>query len=161
MNRLNETGSSVMRRALFAGLLGLALVVLCSGVALARTTKNGPHAYVDSATDDGGGRIRIAWSLQAESADLTFLSSTPEKVCVGWKVVENGVTKGSVTETCFTSEASSQSDLVVDTGIGGDGPTTVFSVTLVPYYRTYYGSTPLFPVNDEGVWRWTQVTLNA
>ncbi|MDE0005661.1 MAG: hypothetical protein OXQ29_23465 [Rhodospirillaceae bacterium] len=145
------------RRALLAGLLGLGLVVLCSGVALTQTVVNGPHAYVDSATDGGGGRIRIAWSLEAESADLTFVSSLPEKVCVTWWAVENGVRKGSAKDTCFTSEVSSQSDLVVDTGIGGDGPTTVFLVTLVPYYE----SAPMYPTDDEGVWRRTEVTLNA
>ncbi|MCY4382609.1 MAG: hypothetical protein OXE44_05600, partial [Nitrospinae bacterium] len=56
------------RRALLAGLLGLGLAVLWSGVVFAVGTvpQTGPHAYIDSATDDGGGKIRISWSLQSE-----------------------------------------------------------------------------------------------
>ncbi|MDE0002398.1 MAG: hypothetical protein OXQ29_06865 [Rhodospirillaceae bacterium] len=144
------------RRALLASLLALGLVAVWAGVVFAQGSQSGPQAYVDSATDDGGGRIRIAWSLEAKPPEGYYFShSLPGKVCVDWRVVESGV-RGPSTETCFTSEISNQSDLVVDTGIGADGPTTVFSVMLVPYYVNI----PLWP-HDDGVMRRTEVTLNA
>ncbi len=144
------------RRALLAGLLGLGLVILCSGVVLGQTDQRGPHAYVDSATDDGGGKIRVSWSLESEPEGVTFRKDLPEKVCVYWAVVEDGVTKPG-TLTCFTSEAANQDDLVVDTGIGGDGSKTVYSVLVAPYYD----GTPMWPKNDDETMRWTEVTLNA
>ncbi|MDE0002397.1 MAG: hypothetical protein OXQ29_06860 [Rhodospirillaceae bacterium] len=145
------------RRALLAGLLGLGLVVLCSGAALAGGTRLGPKGFIDSATDDGGGRIRIAWSLQAEPPEgYRFARSQPTKVCVGWHVVENGV-GGPRTTTCFTSEVSSQADLLIDTGIGGDGPATVFSVIL----GSYYDSTLMLPQQEDGTLQVVEVTLNA
>ncbi|MDE0005662.1 MAG: hypothetical protein OXQ29_23470 [Rhodospirillaceae bacterium] len=145
-----------MRRALLAGLLGLGLVVLCPGEALAVASLAGPQVVIDSITDDGGGRIRVSWSLESEPPEgHRFSNSQPDKVCVAWSVVENGV-RGKGTETCFTSEISSQSDLVVDTGIGGDGPTTVFSVTVY----SYYGHNAYLP-RENGAIRRTQVTLNA
>ncbi|MCY4382371.1 MAG: hypothetical protein OXE44_04400 [Nitrospinae bacterium] len=147
------------RRALLAGLLGLGLAVLWSGVVFANTGNTeqmGPHAIIDSATDDGGGKIRVSWSLESEPENVTFKKDLPEKVCVYWAVVENGV-EGSFTSTCFTSEVSSQEDLVVDTGIGGDGPKTVYSLTVIPYY---YGL-PLFPEDVNGSMPMTEVTLNA
>ena len=144
------------RRALLAGLLGLGLAVLWSGVVLGQTVQTGPQAYVDSATDDGGGKIRVSWSLQSEPEGVKFATDLPEKVCVIWALVTDGVV-GADTSTCFTSEAASQDDLVVDTGIGGDGPTTVYSVSVAPYYD----GSPMWPVNDDKTWRWTKVTLNA
>ncbi|MCY4382608.1 MAG: hypothetical protein OXE44_05595 [Nitrospinae bacterium] len=144
------------RRALLAGLLGLGLAVLWSGVVFATTIVNGPRVIIDSATDDGGGKIRISWSLQSEPENVTFRKDLPEKVCVFWAVVEDGV-EGSYTDTCFTSEVASQDDLVVDTGIGGDGPKTVYSLVPVPYY---YGL-PTFPADENGNQLTTEVTLNA
>ncbi len=145
------------RRALLAGLLGLGLAVLWSGVVFAiNTAVIGPHAYIDSATDDGGGKIRVSWSLQSEPpANTTFSNDLPGKACVDWAVVEDGVRKAGTT-TCFTSEAANQDDLVVDTGIGEDDPKTVYSLVLIPYYQ----SVPLYPLED-GVLRTTEVTLNA
>ena len=144
------------RRALLAGLLGLGLAVLSPGVVFAAATQIGPHANVDSATDDGVGKIRISWSLQSEPpAGYYFTNDLPGKVCVNWAVVKDGVF-GSFTSTCFTSEVSSQEDLVVDTGIGVDGPETVFSVSVIPYY----GGIPFWPLVD-GVWQRTEVTLNT
>ncbi len=141
------------RRALLAGLLGLGLAVLCPGVVFATTGVVGPEAYVDSATDDGGGKISVTWSLQSEPPpNHTFTNDLPGKVCVYWAEVENGVRKYG-TNTCFTDEASNQDDLVVDTGIGGDGAKTVYSLTIIPYYN----GVPLFPAKRE----WTEVTLNA
>ncbi len=144
------------RRALRAGLLGLGLVILCSGVVLGQTVRRGPQANTDSATDDGGGKIRVSWSLQSEPEGVKFANDLPEKVCVIWAVVTDGV-KGADKSTCFTSEAANQDDLVVDTGIGGDGPTTVYSVSVAPYYN----GLPIWPANDDGTWRRTEVTLNA
>ncbi|MDE0002396.1 MAG: hypothetical protein OXQ29_06855 [Rhodospirillaceae bacterium] len=149
-----------MRRALLAGLLGLGIVALCSGAALAQGTYGtqiGPIGFIDSATDDGGGRIRVSWSLQAEPPEgYRFSRSQPDKVCARWSVVENGV-RGSSTETCFTGEASNQSDLLIDTGIGGDGPTTVYSVLLLTYYN---GNLMLPLLEDRSIQR-VEVTLNA
>ena len=68
------------RRVLLAGLLGLGLAVLWSGVVFATTEQAGPRAIIDSATDDGGGKIRISWSLQSEPEDVTFKKDLPEKV---------------------------------------------------------------------------------
>ncbi len=147
------------RRALLAGLLGLGLVILWSGVVFATGTVGqlGPHAYVDSATDDGGGNIRVSWSLQSEPpANTTFANDLPEKACVDWAVVEDGVRKAGTT-TCFTSEAANQDDLVVDTGIGGDGAKTVYSLILLPYYNGF----PLFSRDENGNAQTTEVTLNA
>ncbi len=145
------------RRVLLAGLLGLGLAVLWSGVVFATTDLVGPQAYVDSATDDGGGKIRISWSLQSEPPpDHTFRNDAPGKVCVNWAVVTDGVS-GSVTSTCFTSEVANQDDLVVDTGIGGDGSKTVYALILVPYY----GFIPVYPKDEHGNARTTEVTLNA
>ncbi|MDE0002395.1 MAG: hypothetical protein OXQ29_06850 [Rhodospirillaceae bacterium] len=148
-----------MRRTLLAGLLGLGLVVLCSGAALAQGTYGttiGPKGFIDSATDDGGGRIRVSWSLESEPpAGYRFQRSQPDKVCVNWRVVENGV-KGPSTETCFTSEVSSQSDLVVDTGIGADGPATVYSLMLF----SYYSGALMLPKQEDGTFQRVEVTLN-
>ncbi len=160
MNRWKQVVSDLAktRRALLAGLLGLGLAVLWSGAVFANESKLrqvGPHAYVDSATDDGGGKISVTWSLESEPEGVAFDNDLPGKVCVRWAVVTDGVF-GSFTSTCFTSEVSGQDDLVVDTGIGGDGPKTVYSVALVPYYH----GLPLWPQED-GVWRRTEVTLNA
>ena len=145
------------RRALLAGLLGLGLAVLWSGVVFATSTAAiGPQAYIDSATDDGGGKIRITWSIESEPpSGYTYDYNKPDKACVSWAVVTDGVS-GSFTSTCFTSEAANQDDLVVDTGIGGDGSKTVYSLILIPYYQ----SLPLYPLED-GVLRTTEVTLNA
>ena len=146
-----------MRRALLAGLLGLALAALCSNAALAVTWQIGPEATIDSATDDGGGKIRISWSLEATpQAGYAFSNTTPSKVCVTWEKMENGEPVES-TDTCFTSEVSNQDDLLIDTGIGGDGPTTEYRLMLVPYY----GSIPLRSQNEDGSWTRTNVTLNA
>ncbi len=147
------------RRALLAGLLGLGLAVLWSGVVFAVGTvpQTGPHAYIDSATDDGGGKIRISWSLQSEPPpNRTFTYTQPTKACVEWAVVEDGVRKTG-TWTCFTSEAASQDDLVVDTGIGGDGSKTVYSLILIPYYGVF----PMWPKDENGNTVTTEVTLNA
>ena len=144
------------RRALLAGFLGLGLAVLWSGVVLGQTVQRGPQAYVDSATDDGGGKIRISWSLQSEPEGVKFENDLPEKVCVIWALVTDGVVVAD-TSTCFTSEAANQDDLVVDTGIGGDGPKTVYSVILVPHYN----GLPLWPLDENGNSRRTEVTLNA
>ena len=158
MNRWKQGVSNFAktRRALLAGLLGLGLVILWSGVVFAISAKRvGPHAIVDSATDDGGGKIRVSWSLESEPDGVEFNNDLPGKVCVDWAVVQDGVI-GAETSTCFTSEAASQEDLVVDTGIGGDGPKTVYSLMLVPYYNNF----PFWPLVD-GVWQTTKVTLNA
>ncbi|MDE0005667.1 MAG: hypothetical protein OXQ29_23495 [Rhodospirillaceae bacterium] len=145
------------RQALLACFLGLGFAALWPGVALATfSSQVGPQGIVDSATDDGGGRIRISWSLESEPPEgYRFSYTTPTKVCVHWGVMENGEVR-SPTRTCFTSEASNQSDLVVDTGIGADGPTTVFGVILVPYYW----NNPMWPEKD-GIRVSTNVTLNA
>ncbi len=145
------------RRALLAGLLGLGLVILWSGAVFAAGTgyQAGPHAIIDSATDDGGGKIRVSWSLESEPEGVKFENDLPGKVCVYWAVVTDGVS-GADTSTCFTSEISSQEDLVVDTGIGGDGAKTVYSLMLVPYYDNF----PFWPLVD-GVLQRTEVTLNA
>ena len=144
------------RRALRAGLLGLGLVILCSGVVLGQSLRRGPQANIDSATDDGGGKIRVSWSLQSETEGVKFANDLPEKVCVIWAVVTDGV-KGADTSTCFTSEAANQDDLVVDTGIGGDGAKTVYSLILLPYYNGF----PLFARDENGNAQTTEVTLNA
>ena len=123
----------------------------CSGVVLGQTDRRGPQAYVDSATDDGGGKIRVSWSLQSEPEGVKFANDLPEKVCVIWAVVTDGVV-GADKSTCFTSEAANQDDLVVDTGIGGDGPKTVYSVSVAPYYN----GLPMWPVNDDKTWRRTE-----
>ena len=162
MNRWKQGVSNFakMRRALLACVLGLCLVILWSGgvFATGKVAQIGPLAYLGSATDAGGGRIRITWFLQSEKllpSHIFFTNTLPEKVCVTLHVVENGV-KGPGTNTCFTGEVPSQSALVVDTGIGGDGPATVFSLYLTPYYE----GIPLWP-KVNGVWQWTEVTLNA
>ena len=150
-------GFATMRRTSFACLLGLGLVIVWSGTSsvTGQTVLRGPHAAVDSATDDGGGQIRVSWSLETTPpADHAYRTTTPDKVCVGWRTVANGEF-GPMTHTCFTGEVSSQADLVIDTGIGGDGPTTEYELTLVPYY---FG-VPLYPYVD-GAWRRTRVTLN-
>ena len=147
------------RRALLAGLLGLGLAVLWSGVvfAVGTGTQTGPQAYIDSATDDGGGKIRVSWSLQSEPPpNTTFKYTQPGKACVDWAVVEDGVRKTS-TRTCFTSEAANQDDLVVDTGIGGDGSKTVYSLLLIPYYNGIL----MWPRDENGNTVTTEVTLNA
>ena len=144
------------RRALLAGLLGLGLAVLCPGVVFATTGVVGPEAYVDSATDDGGGKIRVSWSLESEPEGVSFNFKLPGKVCVNWAVVEDGVRKTGKW-TCFTSEVASQDDLVVDTGIGGDGPETVYSLILVPYYL----GIPSLPKDENENLLMTEVTLNA
>ena len=46
---------------------------------------------------------------------------------------------------------------MVDTGIGGDGSKTVYSVLVAPYYD----GSPMWPKNDDETMRWTEVTLNA
>ena len=144
-----------MRQALLAGFLGLGLAAPCSDAALALASLAGPHATIDSATDDDGGRIRISWSLETTPPEGHFFTSTtPGKVCVIWAASEDGE-YGPSTETCFTSEISSLADLVVDTGLGEDGPTTTYQVMLVPYYA----GSPLWPQED-GVWRLEEVTLN-
>ena len=130
--------------------------MLWSGVVFATTSVHGPLVIIDSATDDGGGKIRVSWSLESEPEDVTFRKDLPEKVCVNWAVVTDGVS-GSVTSTCFTSEVASQEDLVVDTGIGGDGAKTVYTLIPVPYY---YGL-PLYPADENGNPLTTEVTLNA
>lgn len=146
---------AAMRRELLAGVLGLGLAALWWGAAAAQTwvSQAGPQVEVRSVTDDGGGRIRISWSLEAAAPDVRFRNSHPQKVCVWWGAVENG-TPGPVSETCFTGEASSQADLLIDTGIGGDGPTAVYAAFTVPYYNNI----PMRPYGD-GAWR--TVTLNG
>ncbi len=71
-------------------------------------------------------------------------------------MVEDGVRKTS-TRTCFTSEAANQDDLVVDTGIGGDGSKTVYSLLLIPYYNDIL----MWPRDENGNTVTTEVTLNA
>ena len=84
------------RRALLAGLLGLGLVILWSGAVFAAGTgyQAGPHAIIDSATDDGGGKIRVSWSLESEPDGVEFHNDLPGKVCVYWAVVTDGVSGG-------------------------------------------------------------------
>ena len=88
--------------------------MLWSGVVFANESnlrQVGPHAFVDSATDDGGGKISVSWSLQSEPEGVKFENDLPGKVCVRWAVVTDGV-KGADTSTCFTSEVSGQDDPV-------------------------------------------------
>ena len=140
-----------MRRALLASVLGLGLVALWPSVAFGKGVTAGPEALLDSATDDGDGRIRVSWSLSEAPEDIEFLNDHPDKVCVSWAVVENGE-RGSGTETCFTSEASSEADLVVDTGIGGE-TSAEYAVLLL----TYYNGLRMTP---SGGYTYTNVTLN-
>ena len=140
-----------VRRALLASLLGLGLVALCPSVVVGKTRMVGPSAVLDSATDDGDGKIRVSWSLQEAPADHVYANPHPEKVCVRWAEVENGE-RGSTTDTCFISEASTEADLVVDTGIGGDGPSAVYAVKMLAYY---YGIA--IGIGGDG---YTNVTLN-
>lgn len=142
-----------MRRTLLACVLGSCLAALWPGVAPAKGTVLGPAAVLDSATDDGGGRIRISWSLEPKIPDHSYLYTTPDKACVAWGIVKDGA-YGKATLTCFTSEASSQADLVVDTGIGEDGPTTVYWVRVAAYYED---TIPIF--GDE--MKRLEVTLNS
>ena len=71
-------------------------------------------------------------------------------------MVEDGVRKAGTT-TCFTSEAANQDDLVVDTGIGGNGSKTVYSLILIPYYNGFV----MLPRDENGNTPTTEVTLNA
>ncbi len=127
--------------------------MLWSGAVFATIVLLGPQAYIDSATDDGGGKIRVSWSLQSKPEGHTFRNDVPGKVCVYWAVVEDGERKTG-TNTCFTSETSNQDDLLVDTGIGGDGSKTVYALLLTPYYNG-------LPVWAEDTSQRTEVTLNA
>ncbi len=118
-----------MRRALLAGVLGLGLGAV-SVVGVTDTTSIGPAALLDSATDDGGGKIKIEWSLSEEEEGVTYSYSHPDELCVGWK--EEGSSEAR-TDTCFTSEISTQSDLLVDTGIA-EGTTANYDVILFTLY---------------------------
>ena len=84
---------------------------------------------------------------------VKYLNSHPTKVCVDWARVVDG-TRESTTEECFTSEVSAQSDLIVDTGLGADGPTTEYELLLFAYYDTNR-------LNPVGGYVYTSVTLNA
>lgn len=147
-------GNGSMWWALPAGLVGLGLMVLSSGAAMGQGSSIGPYAVLDSATDDGGGRIRISWSISAARPGYTFINSHPDEVCVHWRTVKDGV-RGSDTDTCFTDETANQTDLLVDTGIGADGPATVFEVLV----RAYYDDVPRF--HPEEPYDYDEVTLNA
>ncbi len=117
------------RRALLAGVLGLGLGAV-SVVGVTDTTSTGPVALIDSATDDGGGKIRIEWSLSEEEG-VTYTNSHPDELCVSWK--EHGSSEAR-TDTCFTSEISTLSDLLVDTGIAEDS-TADYDVILGTFYN--------------------------
>lgn len=146
------------RRALLACFLGLGIAALWSGAAQGWTVYIlGRSGFINSATDDGGGRIRVSWYLKPPAPNTEYAKEYPDKVCVSWRVVTNGKMEAQAyTDTCFTSETPTQSDLVVDTGIGADGPNTVYSLVLL----SYYNNKVLYPVNDGAVQR-VQVTLNA
>ncbi|MDE0005666.1 MAG: hypothetical protein OXQ29_23490 [Rhodospirillaceae bacterium] len=142
------------RQALLACFLGLGFAMLWPGAAQGWTQYlRGPAALINSATDDGGGRIRVSWSLEPVPANSVYDNAHPHKVCVLWGVVENGV-EGSSTNTCFTSETSNQANLLVDTGIGADGARTVFYV----YLFAYYNDVRVYADNER---QRLEVTLNA
>ena len=142
-----------MRRTLLASVLGLGLVALWPSAAFGFTMLLGPSAALDSATDDGGGVIRISWSLEEVPSGSRYVEPHPSEVCVSWAEVVDGQ-RGALTETCFTTEVSSQADLLVDTGIGGDGPSAVYAVLLF----SDYGEIRKNPPNND--FTYTQVTLN-
>ena len=104
----------------------------------------------DNVTDDGEGSIRVAWSWQALSPGEAHEDGNPDKICVSWKAGD----AGTATETCFTSEVGTESDLVVDTG--DYTPGTVYTV----YLYVYYGGLQLYARNSSDGIASEQVTLN-
>ena len=119
-------------RALLAGVLGLILGLGAASVVgeITDNTLLGPYALLDSATDNGDGKIRIEWSLQQAEEHQVFQNSHPDKVCVYWVEVGSGEEH---TNTCFTSEISNEDDLLIATGIG-EGTTADYDVLLLTYY---------------------------
>lgn len=119
-----------MRWLLCVGALGLGLVAPWSDATAIQVIVIGPAGVIDSATDDGDGEIRIEWSLSAAGENEVFVNPYPDEVCVRW-----GKTGGSTTDTCFTEGMSTQTDLLVDTGLGADEPATEYETVLYTYYN--------------------------
>ena len=82
---------------------------------------------IDSATDDGNGRIRIAWSWEPIPEGHHAKPDSPTSICVYW--VE-GKLNNFGNKTCFTSELSPQEDLVIDTGMAEDTKSAVYDLLL-------------------------------
>ena len=130
-------------------LLGLAI---CPVPSSAETVaRSGPSLVVDGVEDAGNGIMRVSWSLQF-LANRTYAHNHPEKVCVGWKEVVDGVLQSGYDEACFTSEMSSQADLNIDTGLGADGPTTEYALA----FAVYYGGA----MNQRDDWWQTRIVMN-
>ena len=116
------------RLAVLAGALALCLAALWPNAAQGQSgTLVYKKPIIDSATDDGGGKIRVAWSWQRLRPDETAYPYVPETICVRWGI-ENVRNKA-----CFTSEISTRADLVFDTNIE-EGKSAVYQVIL----RTNY-----------------------
>ena len=93
---------------------------------------------IDSATDDGNGRIRIAWSWEPIPEGHYAVSDSPTSICVYWWLDE------ASDKTCFTSELSTQADLVIDPGMDENTKSAVYEVMLRINYTPHIGfySTP-------------------
>ena len=129
-------GFGAARRALPAAALALCLAALWPGAAQGgnkATILN--KAVIDSATDDGGGRIRVAWSWGPIPPVHSASSIPPVSLCVFW-----GEPSPSLSDkTCFTDELATGADLVFDTGLE-KGKSVVFEVVL----RTNYSHAGIF-----------------
>ena len=85
-----------------------------------------------SATDDGGGKVRVEWKMVWGNYQTTgpLGSATPERLCAYWG------RDGAWDSRCW-SGLNNNNDLVFDTGIGSDRSvgSAVFSVLLQLYFR--------------------------
>lgn len=110
----------------------------------------GPTPIVDSLSDAGGGKITVEWSLSKPSEGQEYGKEHPDEVCAAWTELVNGE-RGETSDECITTGISTQDNITIDTGIGGETQPSEFSVILVGYY------------DGARMWKpdWTDVTLNA
>ena len=137
-------GRGKARRATLACVLGLVLAALWPGASAPVHAEGEGSLYnipvIDSATDDGGGKIRIAWSWGPIPETQQARTDSPEDICVYWDVDESSTLDN---KTCFTSELPTQADLVFDTNIDESTPSAVYRVLLrINYAHTGFFSPP-------------------
>ena len=108
-------------------------------------TLDGYIPYVDSATDDGDGEIRISWSFHVLDGWEVATTNHPDEILVEWQAEE----RGNSTYLSDSTSTNPANDLVVDTGIGSIASLAEETFTVTMMAR--YGSKWMYGLPEEGV----------